>query len=185
MRMRIGFIDVIGIVRSYYFHLMFFSQLDQGVIHPIFILLTMSHQLYIEIFAKLFFPPNQGFLSLGFTNVQDLTRYLTIQVTRQNDQIFFIAFDSFFVDSWHIIESFSISHRSHFCHIVISLLVFRQEDNLITVVFTTFILSILTNIKFTSNYWLNDSTIIGLSIFFRSEEHTSELQSRENLVCRL
>src|SRR5690606_17622515 len=161
-----GFIDVIGIIRSDNLDLMFFCQLDQGIIHPVFVFLTMSHQFYIEIFAKLFFPPNQGFLSLGFTNVQDLTRYLTIQVTRQNDQIFFIAFDSFFVDSWHIIEAFSISHRSHFCHIVISLLVFRQEDNLITVVFTTFILAILTNIKFTSNYWLNDSTIIGLSIFF-------------------
>src|SRR5690606_30695206 len=166
MRMGIRLVDVIGIIRTDYLDLMFFSQLDQGVIHPIFILLTMSHQFYIEIFAKLFFPPNQGFLSLGFTNVQDLTRYLTIQVTRQNDQIFFIAFDSFFVDSWHIIESFSISHRSHFCHIMIALFVFRQENYLITVVFPAFIFPVLTNKEFTANNWLDDATIIGLSIFF-------------------
>src|SRR5690606_40520015 len=38
----------------------------------------------------------------------------------------------------------------------------------------------------TDGFHLSGQTIIGLREFFeRSEEHTSELQSRENLVCRL
>src|SRR5690606_40225705 len=37
-----------------------------------------------------------------------------------------------------------------------------------------------------SSYFVGAGTILlGLSIAVRSEEHTSELQSRENLVCRL
>src|SRR5690606_18326054 len=34
-------------------------------------------------------------------------------------------------------------------------------------------------------YRLNQPSMIAMSIGVRSEEHTSELQSRENLVCRL
>src|SRR2546430_10185117 len=33
--------------------------------------------------------------------------------------------------------------------------------------------------------WIGDSTLIGVITFARSEEHTSELQSQSNLVCRL
>src|SRR5690606_9260856 len=35
-----------------------------------------------------------------------------------------------------------------------------------------------------ADFWLQDTKYIRLKNFQRSEEHTSELQSRENLVCR-
>src|SRR5690606_39580230 len=47
------------------------------------------------------------------------------------------------------------------------------------------ILSALSFILFYQRSRRSDNPILNLQLFKRSEEHTSELQSRENLVCRL
>src|SRR5207302_10690308 len=66
---------------------------------------------------------------------------------------------------------------------------FRSSDGTSTVTFTPSFGSVPFNQSFRAKifYTLSPSTYLSTSSLgtFRSEEHTSELQSRENLVCRL
>src|SRR5436190_16645673 len=48
-----------------------------------------------------------------------------------------------------------------------------------------YVMSALTNVKFTAATVAAETTVPGTAGVLRSEEHTSELQSHSDLVCRL
>src|SRR3712207_9396741 len=54
-----------------------------------------------------------------------------------------------------------------------------------TTLFRSLALLIYTVVRTTEEGWTSGRTLVGFAISLRSEEHTSELQSRQYLVCRL
>ncbi len=130
---------------------MLLCKLQQYLIDPIFIFLTVPHHFDVQVFAKLLFPPQKCLLGLVLTNVQYLTRYFTVEVTGQHYNIIFKALNDILIDSWHIVESVSISNGRHFGQIVIALFILCQHYDLITVIFNILIGMVFTNEEFTAN----------------------------------
>src|SRR5690554_7779258 len=60
---------------------------------------------------------------------------------------------------------------------------FRSEIRLLTV--STILTAVMSALKRNCNCWVEASAVCSFSSIHRSEEHTSELQSRPHLVCRL
>ena len=147
MRRSIFFVDVKGVVGRYQLYIMFFRKLDQSLIHTIFIFLTVTHHLDIQVVAKSFFPPQQGFFSLFFTYIQHLAWDFSIQVTGEHDDIFFIALNNLAVYTRHVVKTIGVGEGRHFCKVVITAFVFCQKNDLISVVFLAFVCMILTHIK--------------------------------------
>ena len=63
-------VAIIGIVCGNQGNPVFAGKGDQGLIGPVFVLLSVPHDFHIEILTKFILPPKQGFFRLLFALVQ-------------------------------------------------------------------------------------------------------------------
>src|SRR6218665_811620 len=66
---RIFLIYIENVVGGNGFYVMLLCKSNQRAVHAVFIFLIVAHQFEIEIICKLFFPPNQCFFGLVFTDI--------------------------------------------------------------------------------------------------------------------
>ena len=88
--------------------LVFLRPLNQYGIDPFLVFLSVPHQLDVEILTKLFMPPKQGFFRLGISHIQYFGGYLSVKVSGQYYQIFFVLGNNLLINPWHIIKPIGI-----------------------------------------------------------------------------
>ena len=99
------------------------------------------------VFALTFvFPPKKGFFSLVFSQIQNFIWNFSIEISRQNDNIFFVFLNDFFINSGHIIKPFGKSKGTKPANIFVTVFVFSKERYAIPVILFCFIGAVFGNI---------------------------------------
>src|SRR5690606_1876893 len=88
--------------------------------------------------------------------VEQFVGGFAIQVTRQDDHIFFVRFHDGTVDTGYVIKSLGIGNGGHLRQVVVACLVFGKENHLVTVVFSRFVGVVLADKKLTPHNRLDD-----------------------------
>ena len=129
---------------------MLFCQLHKYGIHPVLIFLVVAHQFHIKILSKFLFPPEQSFFCLIFSHVKDLSGHFSIEVPCKDNDILLIFFDDLFINPGNVVKSFGVSNGRHFCQVMVTFLILRQQHDLVTVIFSGFVFMVFTHKEFTA-----------------------------------
>ena len=132
---------------------MLFCEIYKALIGSVFVFLTVPHDFNIEVFSKLFLPPQQCFFGLFFSEIQDFRRNLAVEIAGKHNESFFISLYNFTINPRHIVKPFRIGYGRHLGKVLIPLFVLGQHYDLIPVILVRFIVSVFTNKEFTTDNW--------------------------------
>ena len=124
-----------GVVRGNVFDAIFFGIGEQLGIGMVFLVQTVSIELKIKIFFKVFVPPLQGFAGLLLPYVQVERRYFPAQTTAEYDEVLFVLEKDLFINTRNIIITMQLPFTAELGEIVIPIFILREQDNLVPVVF--------------------------------------------------